>query len=147
MRQNRLSAGAGVAADKSFDVYGRLRFEPFIRLLPRQIVDPLLHAVLLFSQRFAARLRYFFDHRFLLISQRKRLRVIVDHDHITVVGNECVERFDQMPRRTVDHRLERRVNVLCRTATPFFAARNELELNHAFRAEVHCDDAIKILCR
>ena len=130
--KNRFAAGAGIAADESFDVYSRLRFEPFVRLFPRQIVDPMLHAELLFRQRFAARLRYFFDHRFFFGSQRKRLRIIVDHDHVTVVGHERVERFDQMPRRTVHHRLERRVNVLCRTASPLFAARDQLELDHAF---------------
>ena len=64
MRQNRFPAGAGVATDESLDVYSRLRFEPFVRLLPRQIIDPMLNAELLFRQRFAARLRYFFDHRF-----------------------------------------------------------------------------------
>ena len=53
----------------------------------------------------------------------------------------------QMPRRTVDHRLERRVNVLRRTASPFFAARYQFELDHAFRAEVHGDDAVEILRR
>jgi hypothetical protein len=85
MRQNRFSAGARIAAHESFDVYSWLRFEPFVRLLPRQIIDPMLHAELLFRQRFAARLRYFFDHRCLLSGQRKRLRIIVDHNHVTVL--------------------------------------------------------------
>src|SRR5262249_24761536 len=106
----------------------------------------MLHAVLLFRQSFAARLRYFFDHRFLFSIQRKRLGIIVDHDHVTVLGHESVKRFDQMPRRAVYHRLERRVNILCWTASPLFAARYKLELDHALRTEVHCDDAIKILC-
>ena len=91
----------------------------------------MLHGELLFRQRFAARLRYFFDHRFLLSGQRKRLRIIVDHNHVAVVGHERVERFDQMPRRAVHHRLERRVNVLCWTASPLFAARDKLELDNA----------------
>ena len=107
----------------------------------------MLDGELLFRQRFTARLRYFFNHRFFFSSRRKRLRVIVDHDHVTVVGHERVERFDQMPRRAVHHRLERRVNVLCRTASPLFAARDKLELDHALRAEVHRDDPVEVLCR
>src|SRR5262245_32274472 len=98
MRKNRFATGAGVAADESFDVYSRLRFEAFVRLLPRHIIDPMLHTELFFRLRFAARLRYFFNHRLLFSSERKRLRVIVDHDHVAVLGYECVERLDQMPR-------------------------------------------------
>src|SRR4029453_3888434 len=147
MRQNRFAAWTGVAADESFDVYGRLRFESFVRLLPRQIIDPMLYAELLFRQRFAARLRYFFDHRFLFSGQRKRLRIVVDHDYVTVLGHEWVERFDQMPRWTVHHRLERRVNVLRRTASPLFAARDKLEFDNAFRAQVHRNDPVEVLRR
>src|SRR2546430_1227271 len=73
----------------------------------------MLDAELLFRLRFAAHFRYFFDHRFLFSSWRKRLRVIIDHDLVAIVGNKRVERFDQMPRRAVHHRLERGVNVFC----------------------------------
>src|SRR5262249_18624745 len=97
--QNRFAAGAGVTAYKTFDVNGRLRFEALVRLLPWQIIDPVLHTVLLFRLRFATYFRYFFDHRLFFRTRRKRLRVIVDHDYVTAVGYERVERFDQMPRR------------------------------------------------
>src|SRR2546422_8100806 len=39
------------------------------------------------------------------------------------------------------------MNVLLRTASPFLAARYELELDHAFRAEAQRDDAVEILHR
>ena len=107
----------------------------------------MLDGELLFRQRFTARLRYFFNHCFFFSSRRKRLRIIVDHDYVTVVGHERVERFDQMPRRAVHHRLERGVNVLCRTASPLFAARHQLKLDNAFRAQVHRDDSVQVLCR
>ena len=134
MRQDRFAAGAGVTADQTFDVHGRLRFEPFVRLLPRQIVDPMLHSELLLRLRFAPHFRHFFDHRFLFGAQRKRLRIIVDRDFVAVVGDERVERFHQMPRRAVHHRFERRMNVFGRTASPFFTARYQFQLDHAFRA-------------
>ena len=107
----------------------------------------MLDAELLFRLRFAAHFRYFFDHRFLFSSWRKRLRVIIDHDLVAIVGNKRVERFDQMPRRAVHHRLERGVNVFCRAATPFFATRYELQLDHAFRAEIYRYNAVQILSR
>ena len=54
MWQNRFAARASVATDQSFDVYSRLRFKPFVRLLPRQIVDPMLNGELFLGLRFAA---------------------------------------------------------------------------------------------
>ena len=50
-----------------------------------------------------------------------------------------------MPRRAVHHRLERGVNVLGRTASPFFAARHQLQLDHAFGSEVNSNNAVQIL--
>ena len=40
----QFSAGTGVTANQTFNVYRRLRFEAFVGLLPRQIVDPVLDA-------------------------------------------------------------------------------------------------------
>ena len=65
MRQDRFSARACVTADESFNVHCGLGFQPFIRLLPGQIVDPMLHTKLFFRLRFAAHLRNFFNHRLL----------------------------------------------------------------------------------
>src|SRR2546423_14879369 len=39
------------------------------------------------------------------------------------------------------------MNVLCRTASPFFATRNQLQLDHALRSKVHGNNPIQILCR
>ncbi len=65
VRQNGLPAGPGVTADQSFDVYRRLGYEPFQRLVPRQIVNPMLHAegllALLFALRLAASAIIFFS--------------------------------------------------------------------------------------
>jgi hypothetical protein len=119
----------------------------FVGLLPGQIANPMLHAELFLRLRFAACSRHFLYHRFFFGAERKWLGIIVDRDLITVFRHERVERFDQMPRRTVHHRLQRRMNVLGWTASPFFATRYQLKLDYAFRAEVHRDDAVKILCR
>ena len=43
MRQNRFAPGAGVTADQAFNVHRGLRFKSFVRLLPRQIIDPMLN--------------------------------------------------------------------------------------------------------
>src|SRR5947209_1010930 len=56
MRQNRFAAGARITAHESFYVYSRLRFEPFVCLLPRQIIDPMLHTDCFFA---SASLRVF----------------------------------------------------------------------------------------
>ena len=76
-----------------------------------------------------------------------RFWIIVDLNFIAVLGDKRVQRFDQMPRRTIHHRLERGVNVFGRSASPFFTARYEFQLNHAFRSEVHCHNPIQILRR
>ena len=65
MRQDCFAAGARVTTDQAFDIYGGLRFEPFVRLLPRHIVYPMLYAELFLCLRFAPYARHFLDHRFL----------------------------------------------------------------------------------
>src|SRR5207253_10497166 len=45
------------------DVHRRLRLEPLVRLLPRQVIDPVLHAELLLRLRLAAAFRPLGDHR------------------------------------------------------------------------------------
>ena len=122
MRQNCFAAGSGIAADQTFDVYRWLRFKPLVRLLPRQIIDEMLHSVLLLRLRFTSHLRHFRDHRFLFCAERSRLWIIVDLDFVAVRRDERVERMNQMPRRAVDHRFEGRMNILGRTAAPFFPA-------------------------
>src|SRR5262249_6100748 len=46
-----------------------------------------------------------------------------------------------------DHCFERGVNILCRTASPFLAARHQFELDYTFRPEVHRNDPVEILSR
>ena len=43
MRQDCFATRACVAADESFDVHRWLRFKSFVGLLPRQIINPMLH--------------------------------------------------------------------------------------------------------
>ena len=119
-----------------------------VRLFPWQIVDPMLHArsassTALHSAIFDASAIIFFS----VVADRSRLRIIIDRDLVAVFGDERVQRFDQMPRRTIDHRFQRRMNVLRRAASPFFAARNQLQLDHALRAKAHRDDAVEVLHR
>src|SRR5205823_13905937 len=64
---------------------------------------------------FDAHLTHFFNHRFLFCAQRMRFWIIVDLNFIAVLGDKRVQRFDQMPRRTIHHRLERGVNVFGRS--------------------------------
>src|SRR4029453_17114895 len=70
---------------------------------------------------------------------------VVDQDRIAVVRNQRVERLDQGPPRTVDHRLWGRVNVLRRAVAPFLAARYEFEFHDSLRTEGHRDDTARIL--
>ena len=108
----------------------------------------MLRAELFLRLRFVPHLRHIRDHRFLLRAQRPRRRIIVDLDRVAVFRHERVQRVNQTPRRTVDHRLERRMNVFGRAASPFFAARDQFQFDHAFGTEVHGHDAVQILrCR
>src|SRR5262249_1862424 len=51
----------------------------------------------------------------------------------------------QMPRRAVELRLEAGMHVVFRPASPLLAARHELQLHHALRAEVDLDRTVEAL--
>src|SRR6266404_657406 len=146
--ENGLAAGAGVAADKAFDVDRRARGKQLERFLKTYIVNPMLDAEKFFGFGFAEATRGFGDHFLFGIGERAGLGgEAFDGRVVAVGGNERGESFDEMPRGAVEARLVAGVHVFARAAAPLFAAGDELELDNTFGAEKLRDFAVEALRR
>ena len=119
MRQNRLAAGAGVAADQAFDVHCRSRHAILQRLAPRRIARPRLDAerflrARLSSSRFAA------TSIIALLGRRERPRLARRSRRSPVRRrrHQRVERLHEVPRRAVDRAAMLECMSLRRAAAP-----------------------------
>ena len=134
--QNGFAAWAGVATDQAFDVNRRrdIAVRAILASSRRGPSDrrPLLFLASASLRRCAATC----DHFFVGVRKRARLGGETFDDGIVAVGrNERRERFDEMPRGTVDASFVAGVQIFLRAAAPTFAARNQFEFDDAFRAE------------
>src|SRR5216117_208557 len=136
VRQDGFATRPGVAAHEAFDVDGGARHQELQRLTPAHIVHPVVHADLPFRHLFIETVGRFRDHG--LFRGRERSRLVgesVDRGVVAVGRDESSDGFDQVPRRAVQPRFVARVDVALGPAAPTFAARDELQLDHALGAE------------
>ncbi len=136
MGEDRLAARPGVSGHQAFDVHRGARYQQFQRFEPVHIVHPMFHAELFLGHSLALPPRRFPDHGFLSRAQRARLLcVIIDSRRVAVRTNQRRQRLHQTPRRTVHARFIARMDIEFRAASPVLAARDQLQLNDALRAE------------
>ncbi len=148
VREDGLSARAGVAADQPLDVDRGLRHEPFERLDEPDVVDPVRDAHRLLEHSLVEPPRSLGDHRLLGRGDRADvLGVSLDGGRVAVGRDERVEPLHEMPGGAVHARLVARVDVQPRAAAPPLAARGQLDLDDALGPESHRDVAVQALCR
>ena len=99
-----------------------------------------------FACGFVLPARRFGNHLLLSRGERPHLvHVVCDSRRIAARCYKRSERLHQVPCWTVGHCLKAGVHVLFWTASPAFAAGDQLEFYHALGAEIDCDLAIRIL--
>src|SRR5215813_9893207 len=145
-RENCLPALAGVARDEPFDIYRWTRREKLEGFFKIHIINPVLDAERFLCGFFVQSLGGACDHfLFRIADWTGFVRKVIDGGILTVGRHERSERFDEMPRRTIEARFVAGMNVFDRATTPFCAAADEFEFDDAFRAVGGDDGAVEVL--
>ena len=87
------------------------------------------------------------EHPFLFRGRRPGFAAEAFDRRIAVGVDQRRKGLDEVKGGAVESRAVRRVNVDARTPSPALAARDQLHLDHALRAEQHAHVAIRILAR
>ena len=148
VRQHGLPARPGAAGDQALDVDGGREQEPLERRAPGQIVRPALRPRAgawrwLRCRRLAASSSNAFSAAEAGFAASAKPSIAGSPSALTSV---C-EGLHEVKGRAVEPRAVARVDVLLRSAAPFFAARHELELDDALGSQRNRDVALGILAR
>ena len=145
VRQDRHATRSGVTAHQPFDVHGGPAADIFQRLSPARIASPVLDAERFLGRLLADPLCCHVEH--ILVRCGNWFHTVqqaVDR-RIALRVDQRVERLHQMPRRAVDARTIRRMNVLGRSTSPLLTARDQLRFDHALGAERDRDAPVPVL--